>query len=669
MNRSGHGARNAVIGFFLIAVVVLGGMAWATVATIRLERSEAQRRRVDAIRTALWNLDSYVTPILSVESTRPHGDYQPEVRPGPAWHVSGVKLRDGSVMLPSPLLGRPWNEQIELYFQVNPHGVWSSPQLPDETVVCSADDDHALTSSQLEDARQTLAWLSSSHDIIELDRKIAWTKQLLDRGARGDEGDGALASSAASCGCCPGCSGKCTNHSDQCRAYQERRLSREYAQKINLPDPSCPLTDAAVQAIAQQPGGIPAILPESAVDGEEQFTTAVASDDDGAIVSSEPEFITLPDEPETKSVEVTRMDAIWLAPRAGGDRSLAFVRIAHEDGRKYHEGFVVDWAGMKAGLLEKIAVSFPDADLVPVEPPVSQPLDDLLETTMQTLPARLVVPVPVRSSLATAWREVRASMFAGWSAAIIVLIVAGVAMRNLVTLSNRRMQFAYAVTHELRTPLTTFRLYSDMLSAGLVPAESKQKYLDTLNHESQRLSSLVENVLEYARLENRAVRLNPTATDVKSLTETLSRAVAERCEATGVKGVTQNGVVPDQPLQTDVDIIGRIVGVLVSNACRHARQGDDPNVVLGVGYAQNKLAFDVIDSGPGVDHKDARAIFRAFRRGRNADLSAQGGIGLGLALARSWAELLGGKLELVDPRHPTHGGAHFRLTVPGRIER
>jgi signal transduction histidine kinase len=230
------------------------------------------------------------------------------------------------------------------------------------------------------------------------------------------------------------------------------------------------------------------------------------------------------------------------------------------------------------------------------------------------------------------------------------------------------MQFAYAVTHELRTPLTTFRLYADMLSSGLVPREATQEYLDTLNRESVRLSSLVEEVLEFARLENHRVRLNPTETDGASLLRTIAENLVKRCEANGLEPQTENAVSDGQPLRIDVDIVNRIAGVLVNNACRHARGAQRGTVLIRLARENGSLLLDVIDSGPGIDRADLRGIFRPFRRGRGADKDARGGIGLGLALARGWATLLGGRLEVAARRHPAYGGAHFRLIVPARID-
>ena len=230
------------------------------------------------------------------------------------------------------------------------------------------------------------------------------------------------------------------------------------------------------------------------------------------------------------------------------------------------------------------------------------------------------------------------------------------------------MQFAYSVTHELRTPLTTFRLYSDMLSAGMVPEDSKQEYLDTLNRESLRLSKLVEGVLEYARLENQKVRLNTSETDPSSLLRVVAETLETRCAEDGVQAHTENAMVNGDTIRTDIDVVNRITGVLVNNACRHARGTERAQVLLRVGADDGKIHLDVIDSGPGIDRADARAIFKPFRRGRRAEETAQRGIGLGLALASSWAELLGGRLTLAARHDPKLGGAHFRLTIPARLD-
>jgi signal transduction histidine kinase len=332
------------------------------------------------------------------------------------------------------------------------------------------------------------------------------------------------------------------------------------------------------------------------------------------------------------------------------------------------QGFVADWSELKPELLTQID----DVGLVAaeLEPMLSESAGDpsRIERQMINLPVRLQVPDIPGGATAAAWREIGGKLITPWVAAGAVLVVAGWGLRNLLKLTERRMQFAYAVTHELRTPLTTFQLYSDMLSAGMVPEEAKQSYLETLYRESARLSNLVEGVLEYARLENQRVRLTPREIDAASLLSVIGEHLERRCHENGVTPKTEASFANGLPLRTDVDVVNRIAGVLVNNAVRHAQGAGDATVLVRLSGDNGEVHLDVIDSGPGVDRADARAIFRPFRRGRKADAAAQGGIGLGLALARSWARLLGGKVELAARHDPKYGGAHFRLRFPARLD-
>jgi len=165
------------------------------------------------------------------------------------------------------------------------------------------------------------------------------------------------------------------------------------------------------------------------------------------------------------------------------------------------------------------------------------------------------------------------------------------------------------------------------------------------------------------------VRLNHSSLKGSELVQRLAEACRGGCESAGVDLRAENAMPPARILHTDPDLLQQIVGVLVSNACRYARRGEDGQVLLRLGGDNGQLELDVIDSGPGIDPQDSRSIFKPFRRGQRTATTGVGGIGLGLALARSWADLLGGKLELVACRHLELGGAHFRVTIPDHVAR
>ena len=619
MSDSKKGLLAATIVFVLIAVVVVGGMSWATVTQLRLAEVKAAAAHRSEVSTAVWRIEEHVSGLLASEAARPYTDYVGlhTVEPLAAWSEDGHRVDADTVVLPSPIaLSGPPYDWIELYFYVDEDGQWDSPQIWDDFTA-----PHRACS--------TLDWL----------KRVLPVAELADRIAKARERDSPLyVASGEPHEQTVQVIHRFPSSSDAVRSkrrseYQRRSRSRIAAQLKLLPLSQC-------------------------VEQGHIYLRDIAAMEGNIYASSEPVFV---------GISVDPMATFWLDPRPGEGPKLAFVRTGHEDDKVVYQGFVGDWNRLKPDLLVLIDDLFPEADLQPV--PGDRPPDfEGSELELSAIPVRLTGPDVTDTGAADARRSVLGVLVITWVAALAVLAVAGWGVRNLVALTNRRLRFAYAVTHELRTPLTTFRLYSDMLSTGLVPDESKQEYLDTLNRESQRLSSLVKGVLEYARLENRRVRLNPVDTNAPSLLSVVSEALQKRCEENGVEGRTKNDVPDGRSVRTDVDLVNQIAGVLLDNAARHARGSKEPAVLLHLTSDNGDLHLDVIDTGPGVNRGDARTIFKPFRRGRGADAAAQRGIGLGLALARSWANLLGGRLDLASRHHPEYGGAHFRLTIPAKSD-
>jgi signal transduction histidine kinase len=621
MTGSGKSKLVAVIVFVLTAVVVLGGMSWATVAQLRLAEVKAVAAHQSEVGEAVWRMEIYFNRILASEASRAYTDYVAlhKAEPVAAWSDDGHRLDAETVVLPSPIaLSGPPFDWVELYFQVDEDGEWSSPQVLDE--VTSADQ-----------AWSTLEWLKGVLPVADLGDRIAKARER-DSDLYGSPGE-AHEQTVQVIHRFAGGAGAIR---DRLRnEYERRSRSRIAAQLRSLPAPQC--------------------IEEEQI---HFYRRDIAALQDSLYACSQPVIVGVSRDP---------MAAFWLEARPGDGRRLAFVRTGHRDDKVVYQGFVADWNRLKPQLLELIGDLFFEADLEPV--PGDRPPDfEGGELQLSSIPVRLTGPEVMDTGVAEARKSVLGVLVASWAIALAVLAVAGWGVGNLVALTNRRLRFAYAVTHELRTPLTTFSLYSDMLSAGLVPEESKQEYLDTLNAESQRLSGLVEGVLEYARLEKHKARLNPVDTDAPSLLRVVSETLQKRCDQNDVEARAKNDVPDGQAVRTDVELVNQIVGVLLDNAARHARGSKDPAVLLRLTSDNGKLRLDVTDTGPGVERADARAIFKPFRRGRGAYRAAQRGIGLGLALARSWAALLGGRLDLVSRHDPEYGGAHFRLTIPTRLD-
>ena len=237
-------------------------------------------------------------------------------------------------------------------------------------------------------------------------------------------------------------------------------------------------------------------------------------------------------------------------------------------------------------------------------------------------------------------------------------------LHGVLQLSERRASFVSAVTHELRTPLTTFQMYSEMLSEGMVEPAKQGTYLQTLRSEADRLAHLVENVLQYAKLERSRSGWQQKATDVGLLIDTMRERLAGRAAQCGLEVVW---TVPDELAQTAVwtnaSAVEQIMFNLLDNACKYGVPSELGRIDVSVttsGEAGDWVLIGVRDYGPGVPRDAERRMFQPFSR--KDEVGPAPGVGLGLTLCRRMAKQLGGKLEF----HRPESGAEFRLRLPRR---
>lgn len=631
----------ATAGFALVCAGVIGGLAWATWLTVRLEGYELRAAEEEGLQAALWRIDNEFMPLLAQESGRSYLHYTALYNPTSLFDTAeGSEADRTQYVVRSPINeqwveGQGWRDWIDLYFQVtpdqstgsNPLGNWTSPQIPANSQLPRGFDRVAGSRRKLVEER--LGFLRGAVPYHELADRMTAAEDLYSTYERMLKPlpPEQWASAAVARG------------QDRYKAAREKGL-QNFQQRVEMN-----------RAVQQQSMPVEACDPVDVLQGTLLPRSTVDS-------NAVPEFS------DDRAVRVSALYPMWVTiPEMPGQKLVFLRRVTvgdSTDAPVIYQGFLADWGKLSAELLKPVAGLYGDAQIKPA--PIVR--ESKAHNMMATLPAFLdVAPMDERAPLFV-WNESRATLLLLWVLALVSLGVIGLGLRTLLAVSHRRVEFAYAVAHELRTPLTTFRLYTDMLAEGLVPEESKQEYLQILNRESKRLADLVNGVLEYARVENRRVRLNPQTV---SADEFLSRArstFARACEDEGVELVLDNRWKDAAPLRTDIDLVMCVAGVLVANACRHGRNGVSSRVVMRLDEDHERIHLDVIDNGPGIETDDARHLYTPFRRGKTAESKAKGGLGLGLALARNWCRLLGGKLELVARKDETLGGAHFRMTLP-----
>lgn len=252
---------------------------------------------------------------------------------------------------------------------------------------------------------------------------------------------------------------------------------------------------------------------------------------------------------------------------------------------------------------------------------------------------------------------------AAWLVLVMVVAILGGGAALLADASRsrrearRRTTFVANVSHELKTPLTSIRMYAELLRDGRVVDEGRRhRFLDTMVQEGERLTRLIDNVLDFGRLEQEHRRYHLRPVDLADELRATLETERPRLAAVGIELTTD---LPDQlPLVTDPDAVRQIVLNLLDNAAKYAADGHAAHVSLTTAPGQARLA--VQDRGPGIPPGARERIFRMFERLDNA-LEAKAGSGLGLAIARGLARGLGGDLACASCSKP---GACFVLTLP-----
>jgi two-component system phosphate regulon sensor histidine kinase PhoR len=260
------------------------------------------------------------------------------------------------------------------------------------------------------------------------------------------------------------------------------------------------------------------------------------------------------------------------------------------------------------------------------------------------------------------------------------VIVAGVAAILFAAEKQRRISslesdFVANVTHELKTPLALVRMFGEMLQSGRVASEAKQKeYLEIIVRESERLSALIENVLDFARVERGREAYEFARGDVG---DAVAKAVAVyryRAEREGVEiAIELDDSLP--PARIDERAIQLAVINLIDNALKYAPDGKV--IAIRVAREGKVIAVRITDQGPGVPDDDRERIFERFVRGSRRTSAAEPGVasgpvrgsGIGLALVKHIAESHGGKawVEVLKPQTAEVGaprGSTFVFTIP-----
>lgn len=239
------------------------------------------------------------------------------------------------------------------------------------------------------------------------------------------------------------------------------------------------------------------------------------------------------------------------------------------------------------------------------------------------------------------------------------LIVAD--LKRQLTLARQKTDFVSNVSHELKTPLTSIRMFSELLAENRVQDPERQRhFLHIISAETARLTRLINNVLDFARLERGEKKYQFQSLDLAALVREICDTYRPHLES---NGYTLRCQFPNEPLpvQGDPDALAQVLVNLLSNAEKYG--GDKKEIDLTAERNGSAVTVKVLDRGVGVPSGCEQKIFEQFFRAHDSLSSGIQGSGLGLTLARQIARAHGGGIHY-EPRDG--GGSCFILRLPSQ---
>ncbi|MGH9851619.1 MAG: sensor histidine kinase [Blastocatellia bacterium] len=250
------------------------------------------------------------------------------------------------------------------------------------------------------------------------------------------------------------------------------------------------------------------------------------------------------------------------------------------------------------------------------------------------------------------------------TACVLSLLVIGVALTlraaaREVKLAQAKSAFVSNVSHELKTPLALIRLFAETLELGWVKnAEKTQEYYRIINQESRRLTRLINNILDFARIEEGRREYRFAAADVAEVVDEVLRSYEYQITSAGFDLMTE--IAPKlPPVMLDRDALAQAVLNLLNNAIKYSTEVK--RITVRVSAREDRVAIEVADCGIGIPRAEQEKIFEKFYRVGAGLTHNTKGSGLGLALVKHIVEAHRGRISVESAPGK---GSKFTILLP-----
>jgi signal transduction histidine kinase len=232
-----------------------------------------------------------------------------------------------------------------------------------------------------------------------------------------------------------------------------------------------------------------------------------------------------------------------------------------------------------------------------------------------------------------------------------------------INLARQQQDFVSAVSHELKTPLTSIRMYGEMLKEGWAEPGKQQQYYEFIHDESERLTRLISNVLQLAKITRNEPQFDLQAVTVGELMSQIESKIASQVQRAGFElDIHRDDKADDMAINIDDDCFAQIIINLVDNAIKFSRDAEAKRIEIRNAVTNDDtVLFAVRDFGPGVPKKQMKKIFQLFYRSESELTRETVGTGIGLAIVHQLSQAMNGKVDVIN-KEP---GAEFRISFPG----
>jgi signal transduction histidine kinase len=227
-----------------------------------------------------------------------------------------------------------------------------------------------------------------------------------------------------------------------------------------------------------------------------------------------------------------------------------------------------------------------------------------------------------------------------------------------------KSEFVATVSHELRTPMTAIKGYVDILTMGAAGAlnENQLHFLEIVRNNIERLSILVNDLLDISRIEAGRVTLAPQSVNLREIAEEIIADALRRSQQENKPmALSLDAPATVAPVIGDGERIRQIMGNLVDNAFNYTPSNG--NIRINIHQQNGELQVDVQDNGVGIVREDQPRVFERFFRGEHPLVLATPGTGLGLPIVRQLVEMHKGRIWMTSSGVPGEGST-FSFTLP-----